>query len=80
MKVKVSDETFVVVKCYLPTKNKELKQCATLKRPTDTLIPYADEPLIFGGDFLNRTRRNVALVTRRIYNARANAADVSSNV
>ena len=29
---------------------------------------------------LNRTQRNVALVTRHVYNARVNAADVSSNV
>ena len=36
--IKIGDETFVLVNCYSPTKNKELQQRATLKRLVDTLV------------------------------------------
>ena len=51
LKVKIDNETLVLVNCYLPTKDKERDQCVALSQLVNILCNYSEESFIIGGDF-----------------------------
>ena len=48
---KFGDQTYILINCYFPTKDKQQEQLTTLNSLRDMLLPHADKSIILGGDF-----------------------------